>query len=132
MNINYQQIFEKSVINLNAQAIVKLIDTLTIENLNDFKDKKTPASAIVTVNDQLNFVIMFFYWSKNKMLGFQYVLGFNVDQQNTEILCALFSKHVARMQRITNGKNTHSIKNLTEYYALQIKGYKEHLKKPKQ
>ena len=126
------QAFEKTIAILSDADILKLINSLTIETLYEFRDKKTPAAAIVTIDQQTNFVIMYFYRTHSKMCGFQYVINFNVSEQNTNVLCLLFTKYALRMQRLGGKKSTHSVKNLIEYYCLKIKGYKDHLKQPKQ
>lgn len=130
--INAEEIFAKSIVHLNASDINKIIDVLTIDTLNEFRDNKTPASAIVSVDDKMNFVLMFFYTRGTKKIGFQYVVNFTLNETDSNILGALFAKYVLRAQRLSGVKNTHSIKNLSEFYGLQIKGYKEYLKKPKQ
>lgn len=129
---NHIQIFEKSIASLNNDQCIKIIDKLNIDNLNELKSNKANAAAIVSQTEQLDFAIMYFFRRSGKICGFQYQIRFMIGEESTNILCDLFTKYVLRMQRMFGVKQVHTTKNLCEYYTLQIKGYKDHLKKQKQ
>ena len=124
--------FEKQTNLLNDEQVKKIIPNMDSKSMQDLCKDKKRSGAFVVIDNQSNFVLMFFYHADKGMRAVQYVVGKDIVPDGALILCGLFSEYVLKVLNMAKVKTTHEKFKLAEFYNRQIAGYKEFLKKEKQ
>ena len=102
------------------------------KHLNALAKNKKQSGAYVVIDDQSNFVLMFFYHVNNGIKAAQYVVGKDVLPDGALILSNMFAGYILKIMKLAKVENKHSLFELGAFYAKQISGYKEFLTKQKQ